>query len=446
MDATHKHVQATLGQTQLPEPHAPASDDFVGMLLCADSCWAHGKVDEANSVLQAIEQQVKEKNKGWDQGKHGPFADGLKALLQGDLPTAYECYVRAGKANDQDVFAIERAVNIAFWMACSDKMLSAGMVLADVVETRPFAGGVLAFAQHMKHDSRTAENTAMRAIEKGFNDPWTVHAVAHCMYSLGRSQECVEWLRKYEPECSTCSVFMKTHMFFHESLCLLDLERWPEIVHLIQGSLYGGLVDADKTDYWAATQPLNTLWKAELRGVCKEETRLLALAADSLAHLGDAAVERSKVFALCILRFSSDWLDKILETTEKRAKEAQQAADKQEDPSTRSKRQKRCQQEKEGEVDAASVNAPLFVWSNVARAVHAHYHQTNPKRAAELLLPVVSRLAELGASPEQREVIDEFAVVCLAAGGKLTKREKATWLAKHSRPNVRFYEHVRQLQ
>jgi hypothetical protein len=54
----------------------------------------------------------------------------------------------------------------------SEKMLAAANNLKRVVAKKPYAGGILAFAQHLNGHSELAEKTAKAAIKRGYNDPW----------------------------------------------------------------------------------------------------------------------------------------------------------------------------------------------------------------------------------------------------------------------------------
>merc|ERR1719215_1713888 len=357
--------------------------------------WAAGRGTEALRVLDDLEARS-----DWDRERFGSYAAGVRALVQGDLAAAYSAY-RSAAAHLSDVFAGERAVNIAFWMACAGKMLAAGCLLGSVADTTPFAGGVLAFAQHMSGDSELAEKTARAAMEKGFDDPWTLHAVAHAMYSLGRSAECAEWLVQHRPKLTDCSTFMKTHFEFHLALCLVDLENGRGLAELLKGPLWGGLQPDEQQDYWAATGVLNALWKGELRGLVVEGAE--GFAASALSRLTGADPMKSKVFSLCIFRWlgpdaRSAWLDEIRRS-----------------------------------------GHDVFI--AVADAVQvAHHGRGDWSTAAEALLPVADRLAELGASPEQREVIEEFVAVALAKAG----HPLAGWLEKNRRPSVAWYDGLAQ--
>jgi len=363
MDLSHPYVIAALSYR--PAVEVPASDDVRTELLRADSLWCSGHADEVRALLDGLALRA-----DWDNGRFGPYASGLRALCAGELQNAYEAYCDAVRMDTSDVFAGERAVSVAFWMVEPAKMLAAAELMLDAVEQQPFAGGVVSFAQHMGTDSATAEATARRAIAKGFDDVWTLHAVAHCMYHEGRLAECQEWCVASRPAAVACTTFMRTHLEFHLALCLIGLKNSEDLTMLVDGPLWGSLPSAERDDHWAAAGLLNVLWKAELHGVeLQADTRVQ----EALKHLESANVGKSMVFDLCIQRFKGAlWCDQILEIAEKN-------------------------KQKE--------------FAGFAKAVDAAYVKHDWTLAAQELAPVRADVVKLGASPEQRETIDDFVKV-----------------------------------
>jgi hypothetical protein len=293
----------------------------------------------------------------------------------------------------------------------------------------------------MAGDSTKAESMARTAINKGFDDPWTLHAVAHALYSLGRSQECAAWLIDHRSQVEQCSAFMRGHFEFHLGLALIDMEDSAGLSSLIQeGPLWGSMATDMKEDYWNAAGLLNILWKAELRGVVTNNnlTPLLLLAhhhddyepqkQQALQFLEKSAADpaKSSVFSLCVLRW----------TTAGSFRERWKAA--------------------------------LFSSSNqtlatMARAVDIIYSGTNSTSgennndsapsaeqsvwvtAAKEIASVAEHLDSLGASPEQREVIEEFVGIV----GTRSQEEDGSsiidlksWDARNRRPNVPFYDSI----
>ena len=418
----HPYVHSILGQRHVFE--VPKSSNLGSELLRADSLWAKGQYADTLKVLSEISGLImKQISKSLildpcssKYKEYKSVVEGLQALIKSDLDQAYQHYYEVARSSDDSglkVFATERAVNIAFWQACSGRMLEAGKHISDLIETEPYAGGVLAFAQHMQGNSALAETTARTAISKGFDDPWTLHAVAHALYSMGRVRECVEFLergRKRLPK--DCSVFMKTHFEFHIALCLIDLEQTKELFKLInEGVFWGSLINEEKKEYWAATGVLAALWKAEIRESKYTSTVSNVIASNVLKYLEDADPSKSKVFSLVILRWLCNeptkqdiWMEKI--------------------------------KQQNNDVLTALAIAVSSVYS-LSSSPSSNLN-LSLSQAALKIIPVFHRIEELGASNEQREVIEEFAVTTLSEYGESNLVED--WLSKNRRPGVKWYD------
>ncbi|KAL3801660.1 hypothetical protein HJC23_013165 [Cyclotella cryptica] len=432
MEFTHPYIESVLGQQDVSEYSPVANDNnATELLLQADSHWQRGNIASCFQCLDAARASDKLSN---NTDQH--LALGLECLANGQLDKAYAAFVQTALSaaeNDDNtlkVFATERAVNIAFWMGCVDKMESAIQPLCRSAETLPYAGGIVAFVQHMAGQSAHAEETARRAIAAGFDDPWTLHAVAHCLYSLGRISECAEWIRENRRAAVKCSTFMRTHFEFHLALCLIDMKDIEGLGELVSGPLWGDLLDDEKDDYWAATGVLNVLWKAELRGLLFDCQRDRDYHIENvMRHLEQSAsASRSKVFSLCILRWATGefremWLQKLYAASV------------------------------DNEVfkimvDAISIIYPMGGEDGMTNNTEKWRHVNS------LIFPVADHLSELGASPEQREVLEEFVGTILlknkelAPGGDEYPKEVDDkpvesidrWLERNRRPGVSYYD------
>jgi hypothetical protein len=298
-------------------------------------------------------------------------------------------------------------------MACSGKMLQAAENLP--VATTPFAGGVLAFAQYMNGNVDVAEATARKAILKGFKDPWTIHAVAHCLYSRGKSLECATFLDEYRSHIQTCkpSAFMKGHVEFHQALCYIDLQQESQLGNLINGPLWKGLSDFEQNDYWNAAGLLNVHWKAELRGMPRRDISTIQQALEILQPT--AIPGKSAVFSLCILRWSTqtfriEWKKKL--------------------------------EQSDNPVLVAMTRAIDMIYPGEL----VSFSEDACETAFKHLAPVANDLEKLGASPEQREVLEEFVGVAAKAaadknGGNVAIDMKQ-WAARNERPIVAVYDTI----
>jgi len=377
LDLDHPYVKASLGYEDAPKVE---SDDSVqSQILAADYAWGKGDTELAIEILDKIDC-----SEAWAQY----YVEGLRSLINGDMKKSFEAYNKI-----DDVFAANRAVDVAFWGSDSAGMFNASEKLQNKVKTHPYAGGVRAFAQHVVGDHKGAETTANSALDAGFCDPWTIHAVAHVMYAEGRLKECLDWLDQYKDISKFCGSFMRGHFAFHETLCFVDLEDVSGVEKMLQSTLWDGQSDSDRKDYWNATCVLNVLWKCHLRDM-KAPYEYVQKA---LASLDDFDASKSKVFSLCILRWNEDALRKILDVK----------------------------------------NDALTAF---AHAVHSAYYEENWQAAYEHLAPYADDIDILGASPEQREVVTEFVGTCLLKADANATYIRAIWNEQYIRPNVKYYE------
>eukprot|EP00977_Amphora_coffeiformis_P003022 scaffold574_cov190-Amphora_coffeaeformis.AAC.12 len=305
-------------------------------------------------------------------------------------------------------------------MACTDSMMDAVQSILSsqdehnnsLLHTTPFAGGIAAFCVHMAGEDRRAEYIAHTAMAKGFDDPWTIHAVAQALTSQGKHEECAAWLQEWRPKFHPCHAFMKGHVEFHMALCFIYLKDATALWNLIQGGLWATMPRDVQADYWNAAGLLNILWKAEMRGNIlsepqqqqdKDESLSLyqAYIQQALVYVVHAPISKSNVFSLCIFRFLPDgpqrdqWHKTLTATTTAFArgdKETQSANNK----------------------DNTNNNHKFMsaqdILARVARAISLIYHlekKMDEKKVKAMVLPMADQLHLLEASPEQRETIQD---------------------------------------
>lgn len=314
-------------------------------------------------------------------------------------------------------------------MACSGKMLEAANPLEHVHHNTPYAGGVWSFAKYMNGDVTEAETVARQALARGFQDPWTIHAIAHCLYSQGKPAECIQFLNEYRPiiQQSKPSAFMKGHMEFHQALCFIDLENVEDLHTLIHGPLWNDLTTSEREDYWNSSGLLGVQWKAELRGLKNPWHRPSIQQAMDILRSTNASATKSCVFSLCILRFTTGtfrkkWKEEILKDSDNGVLcDVARAVDL-------------VYPSGERTTTNNADDMPLFSVESCSEAVEKY------------LAANVDKLDQLGASPEQREVIEEFLVVVAKAAGNgqlpIETIDMTGWTRRNHRPNVQFYKSI----
>ena len=413
MDLTHRYIEGALGFGSLVQIHEHEARTIPMKLLRAASLLSDGDKTGCGQLLIEIEAL-----QDWDNDKWGSFLCGLRELSNGQMQTSYDYFLAAMDSTDpaQTVIAGRQASMIAFSMADAKKSLEAATKLGPLIETQPYAGGILAFAQH-NAEHPDAEQTARKAISAGFADAWTLHAIAHCLYVDGKADECVQWLADGRDLISDCGIFMRIHFEFHLALALVDLQEGEQLNALCAGTFWGGCTAEEKADYWTHTGVLNALWKAQLRGV-EFDPKFVA---EALASVEGVDVEMSPVFSLCVLRWTrgavrQQWLTKI--------------------------------------VGCTTLQAKADVYKSLAKAVDLVYpdgevcNEGSPKwtEAATMLSPFTAELSKLGGSAEQREVLEDF-IAIIGLRGNQPESEHINlsgWLEVNHRPGIAFYDTVQQ--
>jgi len=312
-------------------------------------------------------------------------------------------------------------------------MLKAAKPLDVYRRSTPYAGGILSFAMHMNGDSKSAEEIARQAVTiDDFQDLWTIHAIAHCLYSQGRILECIQFIDSYRPiiQKANPSAFMKGHMEFHQALCYIDLENVPGLHDLIDGHLWTSLSHSEQRDYWNAAGLLNIQWKAELRGLSNVVHHAsLKQAMDILEGTSSsspgALASKSAVFSLCILRWSNgtfreEWRLQLMKSDNYILCDLAAA------------------------VDAVYPPSPLSAGATAADGFPVFASHVCSNAIEKYLAEHVDNLDKLGASPEQREVIEEFIVIVAKVAGKeqlpIETIDMQNWTKRNYRPNITFYE------
>ena len=160
---------------------------------------------------------------------------------------------------------------------------------------------------------------------------------------------------------------------------LYCLKRFIKVGKSHQRSSLEGLINSERDDYWNATGLLNVHWKAELNGLCTIDKNTVDEALTILQPT--ASPSKSSVFSICILRWSkghfrNEWKEELYKSDNSVLKAMTEAVDLLYPDGTPDLNSAKC------------------------------------KSAQEILLSAEAasfdHLVKLGASPEQREVLDDF--------------------------------------
>jgi hypothetical protein len=108
-----------------------------------------------------------------------------------------------------------------------------------------------------------AEAGARKAIEMERRDPWAHHAVAHCLEARGKMLEGVAFLESMSDTWNDCNSFMYTHLWWHQALFLIDLDRTDEALAIYDRRVWGVWKEFSEDQINA----ISLLARLELRGV-----------------------------------------------------------------------------------------------------------------------------------------------------------------------------------
>ena len=108
-----------------------------------------------------------------------------------------------------------------------------------------------------------AEASARKAIAMERRDPWAHHAVAHCLEARGKMVEGVTFLDSMSDTWSDCNSFMYTHLWWHQALFLIDLDRTDEALAIYDSRVWGVWKEFSEDQINA----ISLLARLELRGI-----------------------------------------------------------------------------------------------------------------------------------------------------------------------------------
>ena len=192
---------------------------------------------------------------------------GATAWADGDIAGAAGFWEAALAQDPADLLALRLAHDTHFFLGASEKLRDVPLSVLPAYKDRPaqrgFVLGMAAFGLEETGRYSEAEQAGREAVALNPADPWAVHAVAHVLEMQDRPEEGVRWLHGLEPYWVPATV-LAVHNWWHAGLYLIELGRLDEALAIYDGNIRGpdssemilDLVDA------AAL-----LWRLELLGV-----------------------------------------------------------------------------------------------------------------------------------------------------------------------------------
>jgi len=185
------------------------------------------------------------------------------AWAAGDGPAAQKIHEDMAAEWPRDLMSAKLGQLHAFNRGDAEGLLRIGERILPANAENHYAWAMHAFGLEECNRLDEAEAAARTAIEMERRDPWAHHAVAHCLEARGRMLEGVAFLESMSDTWETCNSFMYTHLWWHQALFLIDLDRTDEALALYDKRVWGVWKEFSEDQINA----VSLLARLELRGV-----------------------------------------------------------------------------------------------------------------------------------------------------------------------------------
>jgi tetratricopeptide (TPR) repeat protein len=323
---------------------------------------------------------------------------GAKGWAAGDIAGAAESWERALADDPADLLALRLAHDTHFFLGAGEKLrdvpLSVLPAYADKKSQRGFVLGMAAFGLEETGRYDEAEQAGREAVALNPGDAWAVHAVAHVLEMEGRAEEGIAWLRGLESHW-TPALMLAVHNWWHEGLFLIELGKADEALAVYDDHI----IAVDPAMILDLVDAAALLWRLELLGVDVGD-RWAALVPKWLVHAEDHVLAFNDLhIAMTLAGAGDDALADALEASIERYVAGHDGTN-------------------------AGVSAALGL--PVIRALRA-FRRNDFARVIALLEPIYKRLAPVGGSNAQRDlIIQTLGIAAYEAGDSDLAREVAT--------------------
>jgi hypothetical protein len=239
-----------------------------------------------------------------------------------------------------------------------------------------------------------AERAGREAVALNPGDAWAVHAVAHVREMQDRPEEGIAWLRGLEPHW-TPALLLAVHNWWHEGLFLIELGSANAALAVYDDHI----IAADPPMVLDLVDAAALLWRLELVGVDVGD-RWKELAPKWLIHAEDHVLAFNDLhIAMTLAGAGEEVRADALEASIERYVAGHDGTN-------------------------ASVSAALGL--PVIRALRA-FRRGDFARVVALLQPIYTRLAPVGGSNAQRDlIIQTFGIAAYKAGDSVLARDVVT--------------------
>lgn len=142
----------------------------------------------------------------------------LENWIKGDVVQALEIADQVIAAYPTDLVALKIHQTFNFHLGNAPEMLRIAKAALPANSSNPYLYGMLAFGYEQMHFLEKAEESARKALEIKWKEPWSHHALAHVMLTTGRVPEGIKFMRKASESWQGLNSFMYTHNWWHLAL------------------------------------------------------------------------------------------------------------------------------------------------------------------------------------------------------------------------------------
>ncbi len=323
---------------------------------------------------------------------------GAKGWAEGDIAGAAQAWEQVLAADPTDLLALRLAHDTHFFLGAGEKLrdvpLSVLPGYAGNDSRRGFVLGMAAFGLEETGDYAAAEQAGREAVALNPGDAWAVHAVAHVLEMEGRAEEGIAWLRALEAHW-TPAAMLAVHNWWHAGLFLIELGELDAALAVYDSHI----IAVDPAMILDLVDAAALLWRLELLGMDVGD-RWAQLAPKWLVHAEDHVLAFNDLhIAMTLAGAGDDTQADALEASIENYVAGHNGTN-------------------------AGVSAALGL--PVIRALRA-FRKGDFARVIVLLQPIYRRLAPVGGSNAQRDlIIQTLGIAAYKAGDSALARDVAT--------------------
>lgn len=197
----------------------------------------------------------------------------LAAWAEGELDRALATWRHILSAHPHDVLAFRLHHFLAFWLGRPGEMAASAEAVRPAwnaaVPAFPAMLGCFAFAAEECGDQAAAERDGRAAVAADPRDLWAAHAVAHVLEMTGREAEGIAWTETLAPNWQGANQ-LAHHLWWHRALYHLDRGETEAVLALYDTrlrDLASPLVQSHPDLYVDIQNAVSLLWRLGRLGV-----------------------------------------------------------------------------------------------------------------------------------------------------------------------------------